>query len=139
MIAAGFLALGVYLGLVAVGRLGLIGHPLTMRAATCYANVPATTSRGGDSHPMLSCMGPVDGGRWITATGFSSRPRPDASVEVAQDPWGSWVPVDQGGWKLGRALSPLIPLAFAWVFAKWTLMNYRGWRNSSRLPTGSSE
>ncbi|MEU9117913.1 hypothetical protein AB0D04_40890 [Streptomyces sp. NPDC048483] len=49
------------------------------------------------------------------------------------------MPVDQGGWnRLGRVLTPLIPLTFAAVFAKVAVAGYRGWRNSGRLPTGTS-
>ncbi|MFF2515569.1 hypothetical protein [Streptomyces sp. NPDC058086] len=129
----------------AVGRLGLVGHQLTMRVTDCEASAPATTSWGG-GHPDLDCRGFVDpaqtsdgGKHWITATGFPSKPVFGAPLEVAKEPWGSWVPVDQGGWnRLGRALSPLIPLAFAGLFAKVALAAYRGWRKSRRLPAGAS-
>ncbi|KUN06633.1 hypothetical protein AQI95_12175 [Streptomyces yokosukanensis] len=136
-LAAGLLALGVHLGLSAVGRLALTGHPLSMRVTVCDTNGPATNSRYGPTDPGLWCKGYADG-HPIRATGFTSSPFPGAPVEVAREPWGSWVPVDQGAWnKAGRALSPLIPLAFAGVFAWWTLINCRDWRNSRRSPTGS--
>ncbi|WP_405952543.1 hypothetical protein OG588_46330 [Streptomyces prunicolor] len=135
----------VYMAVAAVGRLGLVGQQLTMRVTDCEASAPATTSRGG-GHPDLDCKGFVDpaqapgrGTRRITATGFSSEPVFGAPVKVAKEPWGSWVPVDQGDWnRLGRALSPLIPLAFAVLFAKVPVAAYRRWRNSGRLPAGVS-
>ncbi|MEU2859193.1 hypothetical protein ACIQWL_46570 [Streptomyces mirabilis] len=145
VIALSLFGVAAYMAVSAVGRLGLVGHQLTMRVTDCEASAPATTSRGG-GHPDLDCRGFVDpapasdgGKRWITATGFSSEPVFGAPLEVAKEPWGSWVPVDQGGWnRLGRALSPLIPLAFAGLFAKVTVAAYRGWRNSRRLPAGAS-
>ncbi|QIY93986.1 hypothetical protein HEP87_07805 [Streptomyces sp. S1D4-11] len=145
VIALSLFGVAAYMAVSAVGRLGLVGHQLTMRVTDCEASAPATTSRGG-GHPDLDCRGFVDpaqtsGGvkRWITATGFSSKPVFGSPLEVAKEPWGSWVPVDQGGWnRLGRALSPLIPLAFAGLFAKAAVAAYRGWRNSRRLPAGAS-
>ncbi|MFD8006975.1 hypothetical protein [Streptomyces mirabilis] len=144
VIALSLFGVAAYMAVSAVGRLGLVGHQLTMRVTDCEASAPARTSRGG-GHPDLDCRGFVDpaqtsGGvkRWITATGFSSEPVFGAPLEVAKEPWGSWVPVDQGGWnRLGRALSPLIPLAFAGLFTKVTVAAYRGWRNSRGLPAGA--
>ncbi|WP_143098864.1 hypothetical protein [Streptomyces sp. yr375] len=145
VIALSLFGVAVYLAVSTLGRLGLVGHQVTMRVTDCEASAPATTSRGG-GHPDLDCKGFVDpaqasggGIRRITATGFSSAPVFGAPVEVAKEPWGSWVPVDQGGWnRLGRALSPLIPLAFAGWFAKATVTAYRAWRNSRRLHAGSA-
>jgi len=145
VIALSLFGVAVYMAVSAVGRLGLVGNELTMRVTDCEASAPATTSRGG-GHPDLDCKGFVDptqasggGTRRITATGFSSEPVFGATVKVAKKPWGSWVPVDQGGWnRLGRALSPLIPLAVAGLFAKVPVAAYRGRRNSRRLPAGAS-
>ncbi|MFD8131873.1 hypothetical protein [Streptomyces mirabilis] len=145
VIALSLFGVAVYMAVSAVGRLGLVGHQLTMRVTDCEASAPATTSRGG-GHPDLDCRGFVDpapasdgGKRWIMASGFSSEPVFGAPLEVAKEPWGSWVPVDQGDWnRLGRALSPLIPLTFAGLFAKVTVAAYRGWRSSRRLPAGAS-
>ncbi|WP_405995291.1 hypothetical protein [Streptomyces sp. NBC_00986] len=145
VIALSLFGVAVYLAVSAVGRLGLVGQQLTIRVTDCEASEPGTTSRGGD-HPDLDCKGFVDpaqasggGTRWITATGFSSEPVFGAPVKVAEEPWGSWVPVDQGDWnRLGRALSPLIPLAFAGLFAKVPVAAYRRRRNSGRLPAGIS-
>ncbi|MGW2649618.1 hypothetical protein ACWC2T_33050 [Streptomyces sp. NPDC001393] len=141
VLAAGLLGAGVYLGLSAVGHLGLLGRSQTMRVAFCDTNSPATTSRGGyTSSADLYCVGYVDGGRKIRATGFSSYPRIDLPVEISREPWGSWVPVDQGiSHKLPRVLSPLAFLAISVVLARWTVISYRDWRNSSRLPAGSCE
>ena len=135
VIALSLFGITVYMAASAFWRLGLVGHQLTMRVTDCKASAPATTSRVG-GHPDLDCKGFVDpaqasggGIRRITATGFSSEPDFGAPVEVDRAPWGSWVPVDQGGWnRLGRALSPLIPLVFAGVFAKGAVVGYRGWR-----------
>ncbi|MGM0347575.1 hypothetical protein FSY75_25250 [Streptomyces sp. TR1341] len=139
VITAGLYCLAVYLGLSAVGHLGLIGRSRTMRVAYCDADSPATTSRGGTSSSGLHCVGYVDGRR-VRVTGFSSPPRIDLPVEISRTPWGSLVPVDQGfSHKTFRVLTPLVPLAIAVMFTRWTRMSYRGWRNSSRLPTGSCE
>lgn len=139
MITAGLYCLAVYLGLSAVGHLGLIGRSRTMRVAYCDADSPPTTSRGGTSSSGLHCVGYVDGRR-VRVTGFSSPPRIDLPVEISRTPWGSLVPVDQGfSHKTFRVLTPLVPLAIAVMFTRWTRMSYRGWRNSSRLPTGSCE
>ncbi|WP_262064449.1 DUF4701 domain-containing protein [Streptomyces sp. STR69] len=145
VIALSLFGVAVYMALSAVGRLGLVGQQLTMRVTDCEASAPATTSRGG-GHPDLDCKGFVDparasGGRTrrITATGFSSEPVFGVPVKVAKEPWGSWVPVDQGAWnRLGRALSPLIPLAFAVLFAKVPVAVYHRWRTSRRMPAGAS-
>lgn len=145
VIALSLFGVAVYLAVSAVGRLGLVGNELTMRVTDCEASAPATTSRGG-GHPDLDCKGFVDparapggGTRWITATGFSSEPVLGMPVKVAEEPWGSWVPVDQGDWnRLGRALSPLVPLAFAVPFAKVPVAAYRRRRNSRRLPAEAS-
>ncbi|MFF4054891.1 hypothetical protein ACFYZ8_09215 [Streptomyces sp. NPDC001668] len=49
------------------------------------------------------------------------------------------MPVDQGDWnRLGRALSPLIPLAFAGLFVKVPVAVRRGRRNSGQMVAGSS-
>jgi hypothetical protein len=144
VIALSLFGIAVYMAVSAVGRLGLVGNELTMRVTDCDASAPATTSRGG-GHPDLDCKGFVDptqasggGTRRITATGFSSEPVFGAPVKVAKEPWGSWVPVDQGDWnRLGRALSPLIPLAVAGLFAKVPVAVCRGRRNSRRLLAGS--
>lgn len=139
MITAGLYCLAVYLGLSAVGHLGLIGRSQTMRVAYCDADSPPTTSRGGTSSSGLHCVGYVDGRR-VRVTGFSSPPRIDLPVEISRTPWGSLVPVDQGfSHKTFRVLTPLVPLAIVVMFTRWTRMSYRGWRNSSRLPTGSCE
>ncbi|WP_157857913.1 hypothetical protein [Streptomyces durhamensis] len=142
VVAAGLFALTGYLADSAMGHLGLMGHPLALRPTHCWTTGPSTTSRGGSTGSDWDCTGPAaSGGRThrITATGFTSYPV-SMPVRVAQEPWGTWVPVDQGGWnKAGRALSPLLPLVIAVTFARWTLISYRGWRNSRRLPTGSSE
>lgn len=145
VIALSLFGVAVYMAVSAVGRLGLVGNELTIRVTDCEASAPATTSRGG-GHPDLDCKGFVDpvpasgrGARRITATGFSSEPVFGAPVKVAKEPWGSWVPVDQGGWnRLGRALSPLIPLAFAGLFAKAPVAVYRDRRNSSRSLAGAA-
>jgi len=145
VIALSLFGVAVYMAVSAVGRLGLVGDQLTMRVIDCEASAPVTTSRGG-GHPDLDCKGFVDpsqasggGTRRITATGFSSAPRFDVPVKVAKEPWGSWVPVDQGDWnRLGRALSPLIPLAFAGLFAKVPVVVYRARRDSRRLLAESS-
>ncbi|WP_427924209.1 hypothetical protein [Streptomyces sp. cg40] len=145
VIALSLVGVAVYMAVSAVGRLGLIGQQLTMRVSYCDATAPATTSRGG-THADLVCRGFVDpaqvsGGaiHRITATGFSSEPSFGAPVEVSREPWGSWVPVDQGAWnKLGRALSPLVPLAFAGLFAKVPLAVWRGRRNSAEPRAGAS-
>ncbi|MFI6409872.1 hypothetical protein [Streptomyces sp. NPDC050548] len=145
VIALSLVGVAVYMAVSAVGRLGLIGQQLIMRVTYCDATAPATTSRGG-THPDLVCRGFVDPAQTsddaihkITATGFSSEPRFGAPVEVSEEPWGSWVPVDQGAWnKLGRALSPLIPLGFAGLFAKVPVAVWRGRRNSGQLPARSS-
>ncbi|MBK3576420.1 hypothetical protein JHN63_21910 [Streptomyces sp. MBT65] len=145
VIALSLVGVAVYMAVSAVGRLGLIGQQLTMRVTYCDATAPATTSRGG-GHPDLVCRGFVDpsqasedGKQRITATGFSSQPRFGAPVEVSKEPWGSWVPVDQGDWnRLGRALSPLIPLAVAGFFAKVPVAVWRGRRNSGQLVAGAS-
>ncbi|MEV8547063.1 hypothetical protein [Streptomyces sp. NPDC051572] len=112
MIALCFFGVTVYMAVSAVGRLGLAGHQLTMRVTDCEASAPATTSRGS-GHPDVDCRGFVDpaqtaagGKRSITATGFSSTPVFGAPLNVAKEPWGSWVPLDQAvgtGW---AALSP---------------------------------
>ncbi|MEV6055467.1 hypothetical protein [Streptomyces sp. NPDC052107] len=142
VLTAGLFGVTVYLAGSAVGHLGLMGRPLAMRTTHCWTTGPATTSRGGHTGVDWDCTGLAASGggtRRITATGFTSYPIL-MPVKVAQEPWGTWVPVDQGGWnKAGRALSPLIPLALAIPLAKGTLTGYRGWRNSRRLPTGSSE
>ncbi len=145
VIALSLFGVAVHMAVSAVGRLGLVGKELTMRVTVCDASAPVTTSRGG-GHPDLDCRGFVDpaqvpggGTRRITATGFSSEPVFGAPVKVAQEPWGSWVPVDQGDWnRLGRALSPLIPLAFAGLFATVPVAAYRRRRNAGRLPAGTS-
>lgn len=145
VIAPSLLGVTVHMAVSAVGRLGLVGQQLTMRVTACEASMPATTSRGG-GHPDLDCKGFVDparapgrGTRRITATGFSSEPVFGAPVKVAKEPWGSWVPVDQGDWnRLGRALSPLIPLAFAVLFAKVPVAAYRRRRTSRRLSAEAS-
>jgi hypothetical protein len=144
VIALSLFGVAVHMAVSAVGRLGLVGKELTMRVTVCDASAPVTTSRGG-GHPDLDCRGFVDpaqvpgGTRRITATGFSSEPVFGAPVKVAQEPWGSWVPVDQGDWnRLGRALSPLIPLAFAGLFATVPVGAYRRRRNAGRLPAGAS-
>ncbi|MFJ2885065.1 hypothetical protein ACIO53_03385 [Streptomyces sp. NPDC087305] len=145
VVALFLFGLAGYMAVAAVGRLGLVGQELTMRVTDCEASAPVTTSRGG-GHPDLDCTGFVDpaqdpgaGTRRITATGFSSAPVFGAPVKVAKEPWGSWVPVDQGDWnRLGRALSPLIPLAFAGLFATAPVAAYRRWKNARRLPEGAS-
>ncbi len=145
VIALSLVGVAVYLAVSAVGRLGLVGQQLAMRVTYCDATAPATTSRGG-SRPDLVCRGFVDpaqasgrGTQRITATGFSSEPRFGVPVEVSKEPWGSWVPVDQGAWnKLGRGLSPLVPLAFAGLFAKVPVAVWRGRRNSGQSREGAS-
>lgn len=145
VIALSLFGVAGYLAVSAVGRLGLVGNELTMRVTECEASVPTTTSRGG-GHPDLDCKGFVDpaqdsggGTRRITATGFSSEPVFGAPVKVAEEPWGSWVPVDQGDWnRLGRALSPLIPLALAGLFAKVPVAACRQRKNSGRPPVEAS-
>lgn len=130
-----------YLAGSAVGHLGLFGHPLGMRVTRCAEKAGSTPRGGGTPETHYDCSGVVisDGRtRQITVDGFSSYPL--THVQVAREPWGGWVPVDHGTWnRLGRALSPLVPLALALLLAKGTLIGYRGWRNSRRLPTGSSE
>ncbi|MFJ8057584.1 hypothetical protein [Streptomyces sp. NPDC096142] len=144
VIALLLLGLAGHMIVAAVGHLGLAGQELTMRVTDCEASAPVTTSRGG-GHPDLDCKGFVDpaqhsgdGTRRIVATGFSSEPAFGAPVKVAKEPWGSWVPVDHGGWnRLGRALSPLIPLAFAGLFATAPLTVCRRWWNARRSPDGA--
>ncbi|MGR3867462.1 hypothetical protein ACUXZZ_02615 [Streptomyces graminifolii] len=145
VLALFLLGLAGYMAVAAVGRLGLVGQELTMRVTDCEASAPVTTSRGG-GRPDLDCKGFVDpardpgaGTRRITATGFSSEPVFGAPVKVAKEPWGSWVPVDQGDWnRLGRALSPLIPLGFAGLFATAPVAAYRRWKNARRPAEGAS-
>ncbi|MEW1824060.1 hypothetical protein [Streptomyces sp. NPDC088196] len=144
VIALSLSGVAVYMAVAAVGRLGLVGNELTMRVTDCEASAPVTTSRGG-GHPDLDCKGFVDpaevsggGMRRITASGFSSEPVFGAPVKVAEEPWGAWVPVDQGDWnRLGRALSPLVPLGFAGLFAKVPVTAYRRRRDSGQVPAGS--
>ncbi|MGQ4431335.1 MULTISPECIES: hypothetical protein [unclassified Streptomyces] len=126
-----------------------------MRVTDCEASAPDTTSRGG-GHPALDCKGFVDpaqhsgdGTRRIVAPGFSSDPVFGTPVKVAKQPWGPWVPVDQGdGNRLGRVVSSLIPLALAvsqliqlalaGLFATAPVAACRRWRNARRSPDGAS-
>ncbi len=50
VIAISLFGVTVYMAVSAVGRLGLVGHQVTMRVTDCEASAPATTSRGG-GHP----------------------------------------------------------------------------------------
>lgn len=143
LLTVGLLAVTVYLAGSAVGHLGLTGRRLDLRIEHCEVTSSSTPRGGGRPSTEYACSGVVTSGgetRRITAHDFTSYPLTLAPVKVAQEPWGTWVPVDHGAWnQAGRALSPLIPLGFAYLCAKGTLTGYRRWRNSSRLPTGSRE
>jgi hypothetical protein len=144
LLTVGLLVLTGYLAGSAVGHLGLIGRQLGLRVEDCRVTSSSTPRGGGRAETEYACSGVVASGgrtRRMTAYDFTSDPSFTLStVKVSQEPWGTWVPVDHGAWnQVGRALSPLIPLGFAYVFAKGTLIGYRRWRNSSRLPTGSCE
>ncbi|MFF2518363.1 hypothetical protein, partial [Streptomyces sp. NPDC058086] len=44
VIALSLFGVAAYMAVSAVGRLGLVGHQLTMRVTDCEASAPATTS-----------------------------------------------------------------------------------------------
>ncbi|OLZ67767.1 hypothetical protein AV521_22990 [Streptomyces sp. IMTB 2501] len=143
VLTVGLLALTVYLVGSAVGHLGLIGRRLGLRVEDCEVTSSSAPRGGGRAEVSYACSGEVtsDGTtRRITAYDFTSYPLTLDPVQVSQEPWGTWVPVDHGTWnQVGRAVSPLVPLGFTYLFARGTLIGYRRWRNSSRLPTGSCE
>ncbi|MEU1402111.1 hypothetical protein ABZ471_07040 [Streptomyces sp. NPDC005728] len=134
----------VYGYIAAAAHLGLIGHPQKTRMQACF-HVPETKISYRETAPAhYDCDAYLAHGRGRTRMSFSSYPA--QHTEVAQEPWGRWVPVERGLWsRLGRVALPLVPLAFAALFARWAVRSaslyrrFRGWRNSSLLPTGSCE
>ncbi|GHE00681.1 hypothetical protein [Streptomyces alanosinicus] len=142
VLAVGLFAVTVYLAGSAVGHLGLIGRQLGLRIKDCEVTSSSTPRGGGRPDVSYACSGEVASGgtpRRITAYGFTYYPLTLDPVKVSQEPWGTWVPVDHGAWnQVGRAVSPLVPLGFTYLFAKGTLTGYRRWRDSGRLLAGAS-
>ncbi|ANP55556.1 hypothetical protein J2Z21_006480 [Streptomyces griseochromogenes] len=143
-LAVCLLAVTVYGYIAAAAHLGLIGHPQETRTQACFYVPEVRVSYRETAPAHYDCDAYLAHGGGRVRMTFSSYPA--QHTEVAEEPWGRWVPVERGVWgRLGRVALPLVPLAFAALFARWALRSaslyrrFRGWRNSSLLPTGSSE
>ncbi len=135
------LGVTVYGYVAAAAHLGLIGHPQRTRMQACFY-MPAVKSYRGGTRSHWDCTAYLaHGTAKVTYSSF-----PGLHAEVAEEPWGRWVPVERNVWdRIGRVSLPLVPLAGAALFGRAAvqsavlLRRYRGSRNSSLLPTGSSE
>ncbi|MFF4502580.1 hypothetical protein [Streptomyces sp. NPDC001401] len=136
----GLLLLTVAGYVVAAARLGLIGHPQKTQAQVCFYEPAEKTYRGRAAH--YDCTAYLAHGT-VPITYDS---RPGQRVEVAKEPWGGWVPVEENVWsRVWWVSMPLFPMAAAALSGRAAVRSaaryrrFRGWRNSSLLPTGSCE